>query len=40
MTALVYDLCIITTLIVALVAGACECGEESSGSIKCREFLD
>jgi len=22
------------------VAGACECGDESSGSIKCREFFD
>jgi hypothetical protein len=22
------------------VAGACECGNEPSGSIKCREFLD
>jgi hypothetical protein len=23
-----------------LVAGTCECGNEPSGSIKCREFLD
>jgi len=22
------------------VAGTCECGDERSGSIKCREFLD
>ena len=22
------------------VAGTCECGDEPSGSIKCREFLD
>jgi len=22
------------------VAGTCECGNEPSGSIKCREFLD
>jgi hypothetical protein len=22
------------------VAGACECGDEHSGSIKCREFFD
>jgi len=24
----------------AQVAGSCECGDEPSGSIKCREFLD
>jgi len=23
-----------------LVAGACECGNEPSGSVKCAEFLD
>jgi len=22
------------------MAGSCECGNESSGSVKCREFLD
>ena len=24
----------------AQVAGACECGDELSGSLKCEEFLD
>jgi hypothetical protein len=23
-----------------IMAGTCECGNEKSGSIKCREFLD
>jgi hypothetical protein len=29
-----------TELIWLKVAGSCECGNEPSGSIKCREFLD
>ena len=30
----------IDLLMIGHVAGACECGNETSGSIKCLEFLD